>query len=231
MAIDTQDAQISSELLNEQKMDTGTMEIKRIDTYRDERFSQKVLNQHGCFLVEDAPYEVEILSDFEAVIRGDISAVYPAVIEEFRFYTPHITRFYDEANRVVKDLSPVQLLTICLDQIQPSQFYVDEDKLAAVNSFIHKADDIIIQVLPYQGGYVSLDGHTRLYCAVKNGWKSVRAIAETSDDWVYGFVEEAQKRNIYTPKDLMLVSHKEYEEKWNQFCDTYFAKEKTSPTA
>ena len=60
------------------------MEIKRINTYADDRFSQKVLLQHGCFLVDEAPYEIEIISDFEAVIRGKNADVYPEVIEEFR---------------------------------------------------------------------------------------------------------------------------------------------------
>lgn len=47
-----------------------TLEIKRIHSYKDQRFSDKVLLQHGCFLVDDIPYEVEIISDFEAIIRG-----------------------------------------------------------------------------------------------------------------------------------------------------------------
>ena len=34
---------------------------------------------------------------------------------------------------------------------------------------------------------------------------------------------EAQKRNIYTPYDLTELEHDEYEEKWNGFCDAYFA--------
>ena len=34
------------------------MEILRIDTYADKRFSQKVLYQHGCFLVGGMPYEL-----------------------------------------------------------------------------------------------------------------------------------------------------------------------------
>ncbi|MDO5152689.1 MAG: hypothetical protein Q4D50_04940 [Eubacteriales bacterium] len=46
---------------------------------------------------------------------------------------------------------------------------------------------------------------------------------EASGDSIYGFVEEAVKRNIRTPYDLQLVSHEEYEEKWNKFCDNYFA--------
>ena len=71
------------------------MNITRANSYKDDRFSQKVLLQHGCFLVEEAPYEVEIISDFEAIVRGENREMYPEVIEEFRFYTPHITRFLD----------------------------------------------------------------------------------------------------------------------------------------
>lgn len=204
------------------------MEIKRIDVYHDSRFTQKVLNQHGGFLVEDIPYEVEIISDSEAVIRGEKRDLYKTLIDEFRFYTPHITRFYDENHSVVKEFPPAQILTIDLEQIQPSQFYVDKDKIAAVGSFIRHAKDIIIQVLPDQGRYISLDGHTRLYYAVMKGWKSVRAVIDTSDDWVYAFVREARKRNIYTPFDLTPIDHSEYEVKWNRFCDEFFAAETDS---
>ena len=199
------------------------MEIKRINTYDDNRFSQTVLHQHGCFLVDGMPYEVEIISDYEAIISGAEQAVYAEVIEEFRFYTPHITRFYDRDGQIVKEYPRAQLLTLCLDQIQPSQFFVDEDKIGAISSFIHKAQDIIIQVLPNEDRFISLDGHTRLYYAVMKGWECVRAVVESSDDWVYKFVTEAQKRGIYTPKEMALVSHDEYEEKWNRFCDQFFA--------
>lgn len=40
------------------------MEIQRINTYDDNRFSQTVLHQHGCFFVDEKPYEVEIVSDY-----------------------------------------------------------------------------------------------------------------------------------------------------------------------
>lgn len=200
------------------------MEIQRINSYEDHRFSRKVLQQHGCFLVDENPYEVEIISDFEAVIRGQNRAVYREVIEGFRFYTPHITKFYDSRGWVVKEYPRTQLLTLTLDQIQPSQFYVDEDKIRAISSFIHTSDDIIIQVMPFEGRYISLDGHTRLYYAVMKGWEHIRAVIESSDDWVYGFVEEAKRRNIHSPKDMRFVNHSEYEEKWNRFCDEFFAK-------
>ena len=199
------------------------MEIKRINLYDDNRFSQTVLHQHGCFLADGKPYEVEIISDYEAIICGEDQTVYSEIIEEFRFYTPHITRFYNRDGQIVKEYPRAPLLTLCLDQIQPSQFFVDEDKIAAISSFIHKPQDIIIQVLPSEDRFISLDGHTRLYYAVMKGWECVRAVAESSDDWVYKFVTEAQKRGIYTPKEMALVSHDEYEEKWNRFCDQFFA--------
>ena len=34
------------------------MDIKRIDSYEDERFRKKVLKQHGAFEVDDLLYEV-----------------------------------------------------------------------------------------------------------------------------------------------------------------------------
>lgn len=205
------------------KGNRSIMEIKRVDTYTDSRFSQKVLYQHGCFLVEGVPYEVGIFSDFEAVVRGENENVYLLVIEEFRFYTPHITMFYNENGKLIKEYPNVSVLNISLEQIQPSQFYVDREKIAAIRNFIYKPEDIIIQVMPYNGNYISLDGHTRLYYAVLNGWDTVRAVENTADMDILGFVEEARRRKIYSPKDMELVSHREYEDKWNRFCDEYFA--------
>lgn len=200
------------------------MEIQRINTYIDGRFSETVLLQHGCFLVDGEPYEAEIISDYEAVIRGANRAAYAVVIEEFRFYTPHITRFYDTDGKIVKEYPRERLFTLRLEQIQPSQFFVDEDKLAAVGTFIHKPQDIIIQVLPRRDCFISLDGHTRLYYAVVKGWTCVRAVAASSGEWADKFAAEAQKRGIRTPKDMRLLSHAEYAEKWNRFCDDFFAK-------
>lgn len=202
------------------------MEIIRLNSYRDDRFSQEALLQHGCFLADENPYEIKIISDYEAVICGRNRDVYPEIIEEFRFYTPHITRFFDRCGRVVKEYPKAQLLTLTLDQIQPSQFYVDQEKISAVSSFIHKPDDIIIQVLPWGERYISLDGHTRLFYAVMNGWNSVRAVSDVADDSIYGFVEEAKRRKIFSPKDMIPVTHGEYEEKWTNFCKAYFAKER-----
>lgn len=207
------------------------MEIKRIDSYTDCRFSEVALQQHGCFLVDNVPYEVEILSNEEALVRGADNRIFTEVIDAFRFYAPHISRFYDENHAIVKEFMPRQIFKVDLAQIQPSQFYVDEDKIAAVRHFIHKPEDIVIQVLPYQNRYISLDGHTRLYYAVMQGWDSVYAVEEVSDAGVYPFVQEAMHRQIYTPMDLSLVSHREYDEKWNDFCDALFAESDSESNA
>lgn len=200
------------------------MEIKRIDTYCDGRFSQTVLNQHGCFLVNGKdPYEVEIISPFEAVVRGADTSLFSEIIDEFRFYTPHITSFYDEQGRIVNKFEPMPVFSVPIEDIQPSQFFVDEDKVAAIRHFIKKWDDIIIQVIPYGNRYISLDGHTHLYYAVQMGFGTVKAVIASSDEWIYAFADEAVKRNVRSPKDLILLSHEAYEVKWNQFCDAFFA--------
>lgn len=148
------------------------------------------------------------------------------LIEEFLFFTPHIYKFYDANRNVVKEYPAVTLLELPLECIQPSQFYVDEDKIAAIRSFIQKPQDSIIQVVTDGDRFISLDGHTRLYYAVMNGWKSVRAVVvDSSENWTLRFVKEAQKRKIFQPKDMILVPHTEYEEKWNHFCDEMFAEE------
>lgn len=199
------------------------MKIQRMHTYRDSRFSQEVLYQHGAFLVDGRPWEIEITGKQEAVIRGGEPGKYAEVIEEFRFYTPHITRFFHENGEIIQEFPVKELLTLPLEQIQPSQFYVDEEKVAAVGYFLHESEDIIIQAMPYDGRYISLDGHTRLYYACQQGWETVQCVVEPGGEWSVKFALDAQNRKIFTPKDLRLVTHGEYEVKWNAFCDQFFA--------
>lgn len=198
------------------------MDITRINNYSDARFSPKVLNQHGCFVIDNEPYEVEIISDTSAVVRGKNRAFYGELIDDFRFYSPHITEFYDGSSSLIVSFRKAEIFEVALDDIQPSQFYVSEEKVAAIKTFIHKPEDIIIQVLPHCGRYISLDGHTRLYYAHICGYASVRAVIAESDSYIFGFVEEAKRRGIKSPRDLVLLSQEDYEEKWNGFCNRFF---------
>lgn len=198
------------------------MEIERIDNYEDDRFSKTALLQHGAYLIDDEPYEIVIVSDNKAIVYGNKPEKYEALIEQFRYHAPHITNFVDEKGETITNITEVEVVDIALDLIQPSQFFVDEQKLEVVSSFINKPEDIIVQVVPWEDRYISMDGHTRLYYACKNELKSVKAVVVEMEDWVWTFVEGARNRKIYTPYDLQLLSHEEYEVQWNQYCDSIF---------
>ena len=198
------------------------IQIKRIDSYDDERFSTQVLHQHGAFVVNNSlVYEVEIISQNEAIIRGD-KKFYKEVIGEFRFFAEHITKFYDKEGNIVIEFKNIPTIDVSIDRIQPSQFYVDLIKKMAVESFINMEMDVIIPLVEYRDRYISMDGHTRLSVAIDKGFKSVKGIIVQGDDWLYKFVEEAIKRNVKTPYDLEVLSHEDYEIKWNRFCDEFF---------
>ena len=198
------------------------MSIIRINTYDDHRFSQEALNQHGCYLADGkVPIEIKIISQSEAIIKGD-KAYFDEVIDEFRFNAEHITKFYDESGKLVKKFKDVELFKLDIDKIQPIQFFVDKDKLEAVKSFVHTEEDVIIPIAKHEGTYASLDGHTRLYLAYILGFKQVYAYQSQNFDGFDYFFDEARKRNIYTAKDLILLDHEEYREKWDKFCDEYY---------
>ena len=201
------------------------MDIQRIDTYTDSRFSRSVLAQHGAYLIDGEPYEIAITGTSEAVVRGKEPAVFAELIDAFRFHAPHIIRFFDEAASLLADYPVPEIVDVEIDRIQPSQFFVDEEKLDAVQGFIRKPEDIVIQVIPYGNRYISLDGHTRLYAAVLDGFPSVKAVVSETDDWVWAFVREAERRKIFSPRNLILLPHNEYEIQWNQYCDSVFAQQ------
>lgn len=198
------------------------MDIKRLNSYTDDRFSDTALGQHGCYLVDGIPCEVLILSEDTARITGVSDSALSALIDAFRFHAPHITRYVDAQGHLLRHFPPRELLTLSLTDIQPSQFFVDEEKLAAVSSFIHHPEDIIIQVLPCGDRYIALDGHTRLYHAVRRRWTAIRAVVESADAYILDFAAEAERRDIHTPADMALISHDEYAVKWHQYCDDYF---------
>lgn len=202
------------------------MSIDRINTYDDPRFSLGCLLQHGCFLVDGAPCEVQILSADTAAITGCPRDHLSGLIDAFRFNAPHVTRFVDTSGALLRELPPVAVFPVALADIQPSQFFVDEEKLAAVGSFIAAPEDVIVPVIVHPteaGRFISLDGHTRLFLATQEGWRHVRAVMDTADDVLLAFAAEAARRGVHTPADMTLLPHAAYEEQWNRFCDSFIA--------
>lgn len=198
------------------------MEIKRVTEYNNPLFSEIALKQRGAFLIDEEPYEIEIISSDSAFVKGKNREIFKKLIEYFRYYSPHINNFFDENNKKIISFEKKPVLTLEVDKIQPSQFYIDEDKVNAIKSFIKNSNDIIIQVIQSDDGYICVDGHTRLFIAFLKNFKTVHAIETEFDDDTNYFVSQAKKRNIFTIKDLKLVSHSDYKKLWLNFCDSYF---------
>lgn len=198
------------------------MDIERIHTYDDPRFPAHILKEHGAFLADGKPVYFEITSDRDATLYHAPEDC-RELIDTFRFYAPHITRFTDPQGKAIAMLPDKTIFRVPLSAIQPSQFFVDREKLTAVADFIKEPSDCIIQVVRQGERYISLDGHTRLYLAVQNGWDTVRAVEEETDAYIFAFVEEAKKRHIFTPADLVPLDHAAYEREWNGYCDAFFA--------
>lgn len=201
------------------------MDIERVNSYSDPRFDPEVLRQHGAFVVDGKyPCGFRIVDEHSAQVYYHDYADLEEILETFRFYTGHISLFYRPDGRLLKEYEDVELFDLPLEQIQPSQFYVDREKLEAVESFIHRPEDIVIPVMEYQGRYVSEDGHTRLRLACKRGYGHVRVFLEKdTGGYLPDFVREARRRGVYRAEDMEELSHLEYEVKWNQFCEEYFA--------
>lgn len=200
------------------------MEIQRINAYEDGRFEPEILRQHGAFLVDGNPCSFRILDGNSAKVYYHDYTDMEEILDTFRFYTGHISRFYTEDGCLLKEYEDVRVFDLPIGQIQPSQFYVDQEKLQAVGSFIRCPEDIVIPVLEHEGRYVSADGHTRLCLAHRRGYDHVRAFLERdAGGYLLEFVREAQGRGIFHVEDMEMLSHEEYEVKWNRFCEDFFA--------
>ncbi len=208
------------------------MDIERIDGYDDPRFPQEVLNQHGAFLADGVPWAFRVVSDRGAVVtaaRPITPEALAEMAEDFRFYAGHITDFYDESGDLLLSLPPVERWEADLDSLQPSQFSVDADKCAAVDGFLHTAADLVIPVTEgADGALISMDGHSRLYAAWRKGIRSAMVFRTPNTEaaqTILPFVEEARRRGIFHVRDMALLSHEEQEEKWDGWCDAWFARQ------
>ena len=199
------------------------MDIKRIDSYVDARFPQQALWQHGAFEADGEAVWFEIVSEDKAVVHGKCC---PQLIEEFRFFAEHITVFYDENGAMLAQFPRVETFPVEISDIQPSQFYVDEEKLEAVRHFVRTERDIVVPLTQMDGRYVSLDGHTRMAAALEMGIETVQGFFTQADECLYDFAREAIRRGIRTPGDMEKLSHEEYCEKWHKSCDDFFAARK-----
>ncbi|MBR3311171.1 MAG: hypothetical protein IKG15_05010 [Solobacterium sp.] len=121
----------------------------------------------------------------------------------------------------------MEISKLTLKELQPSQFYISEAKLSAVESWFDPCDLSGFEPIPVKildGIPVMTDGHTRAAAALRAGLVSVPLIADPDDlDWdMYReCVWECRNRGVNTPEDLLarIISETEYKEKWDAWCD------------
>ena len=114
-----------------------------------------------------------------------------------------------------------------LSDLQPSQFWISERKLADVRSWFDPEDLSNFEPIPVKmldGRPVMTDGHTRAAAAVMAGLESVPLCAEEDElDWeLYrACVEECAKRGVMSPVQLAarVIPEEEYRVKWDAWCD------------
>ena len=198
--------------------------IERINSYEDDRFEKCILYQHGAFLVDGIPCSFEITSTDSAIITTENDISLDEVIEEFRYYAEHITRFYDAKHNLIKEFPSIELIDVDFTDIMPSQFYVNNDKLEAISSFIKTADDVIVPLSLYSDRYLLHDGHSRLFCANAQGIKKAKGFIIEDDPVLLAFAKEGKSRGINHIWNLETVSNEEYEVKWIQFCTDFINK-------
>ena len=120
---------------------------------------------------------------------------------------------------------------LTLKDLQPSQFYISERKLASVEAWFDLADLSNFEPIPVKeldGVPVITDGHTRAVAALRVGVDRVPLVWDTDElDWrLYrACVTACRRRGILSPADLLtrIISAEEYVEQWDAWCDRLHA--------
>ncbi|MGT2756415.1 hypothetical protein [Streptococcus ovuberis] len=120
--------------------------------------------------------------------------------------------------------------------LQPSQFYLSEAKLQAIEVWFNPQDlagfePIAVKYL--DGQWIVVDGHSRLFVAYQKGLEALPVILE-EEDWNWDFyrfcVEATKEKRIVSIADLATrrLPQDLYEVKWIGWCqaifDKYFSK-------
>jgi hypothetical protein len=108
---------------------------------------------------------------------------------------------------------------------------VSEEKIKQIMKWFNKSDLSNFDPIPVKlldGIPVMTDGHTRAVVAINSGLDTVPMVGDQDDlDWeMYRkCVSECKRRGIISALDLtsVIVSGKEYEEKWYRWCDDMHA--------
>lgn len=198
--------------------------MKIIKTYDDKFYKEKSRLLGNCFNVLEGKnvyhYEFIIKNDLATILTDNIKYI-NEVIDEFRLYNLYISKFKTKDNSFYKAFDQIQTFKLPISIIQPSQFFINEDKLNNLDLY-YDIDEIYIPVAIINDEYVALDGHHRIYLAHINNKKMVNVYLDNYDDSIHDFVYFSKEQNIKNIKDMKILNNTEYIELWDGFCNQYF---------
>lgn len=117
-----------------------------------------------------------------------------------------------------------KLIWVEARKLQPSQFYINENKLALLEKVFNKDIFEPIPIKTLGQDMIMTDGHTRATYLIKKGYQYIPVIEETDIlDWeAYTInVNDCKKRGVQSALDLLncVVPHDFFQLNWNSYCN------------
>ena len=201
------------------------MQIIRADIHDTDLFSKEQLTFGACcFFSEDRTCKYFFkINGHEATLFANTPQHTAQAIEEFLYFSGFITTIKDEKGHVLAEKAPNAPFLHEILKIQPSQFYISEEKLARCKSWIKTPEDVLIPIIIKDDKTIALDGHTRLKAAIDLGFTHAYTYTEESGDYIFEFVNEAIRRGVQNVSDMEILKEQDYNTKWNKFCDEFLS--------
>ena len=119
-------------------------------------------------------------------------------------------------------------MKVNIKNLQPTQLYLSEKKLKAIQNLYQSAETFNINpisVLAFGDCFLITDGHHRAYQALLLGQDTISAEFDRDggDELYHLYAQACEKRKIYSVLDLKdhILSQDKYEAKWYNWCDGF----------
>ncbi len=182
----------------------------------------KILGNAFTIIDNNIKYYYEFIPDgTKSIIKyNDMKYIIDA-INEYRIYNKHVTKFKDINNNFYKAFDDIFYFKLPIKVIQPSNFFVDLDKIAIFEEYIDPSN-VYLPVAIINDEYVLLDHHNLLYFLNECNIKLVNVFITDYDEYINDFVYLAKENNIFNVNGLKALKHEDYEKYTKDFYDQYF---------